>query len=136
MKKGFVCGVFDMYHAGHVMMLNECKLNCDYLIVALNKCQNINYKINPGKNKPLYSFKDRLMILESCKYIDKLLTYSSEDELLDLLNTLKIDIRFLGDDYKNRIITGNELNIPLYFIDRSHGKSTSNYKIKMIDILK
>tara|TARA_B110000495_G_C22840496_1_gene490210 strand:+ start:147 stop:554 length:408 start_codon:yes stop_codon:yes gene_type:complete len=131
MINGFVCGVFDMYHAGHVMMLKECRGNCDYLIVAVNEAENINTKINPGKKLPLYSIEERVMIMESCKYVDKVLSYNSEDELLALMKKYSPDIRFLGDDYREKKITGSELNIRIHYTDRSHGLSTSKYKSQL-----
>lgn len=125
MKVGFACGVFDLYHAGHVLMLKECKENCNHLIVALNCAENISEVINPGKNKPIFSIEERRMIMESCRYVDEVLEYSSEEELLEIMRSRKIDVRFLGDDYRGRAITGQELGIPIYYIDRSHGYSTS-----------
>lgn len=125
MKVGFACGVFDLFHAGHVLMLQECKQHCDYLLLALNSADNFDTAINPGKRKPLYSLEERVLILSSVKYVDEVVVYSSEQELLEILKTRKIDIRFLGDDYKGRSITGAELNIPIHYTDRSHGMSTS-----------
>ena len=62
MKKGFVCGVFDLFHLGHVLMLEECRANCDFLIVALNKAEHIDRDINPGKMLPLFSIQERTQI--------------------------------------------------------------------------
>lgn len=131
MKKGFVCGVFDMYHAGHVLMLKECRENCDFLVVALNKAENIDYSINPDKTPPLYTIDERVLIMKSCTYVDKVVTYNSEEELLDLLKSLSVSVRFLGDDYKGKPITGSELNLPIYYTNRSHGLSTSDYKKRL-----
>lgn len=133
MKIGFTCGVFDLFHAGHVLMLRECRENCDYLIVALNKAENISGVINPGKRKPVYSIEERKLIMESCRFVDEVLTYNSEEELEALLRTKQIDIRFLGDDYKGRQITGANLDIRLYYTDRSHGYSTSAVIKKILD---
>ena len=131
MKIGFVCGVFDLFHAGHVLMLKECKEHCDYLIVALNKAENISKAINPGKQTPLFNINERVLIMESCKYVDEVITYNSEDELLQILKTKNIEIRFLGEDYRGKTITGSELNTQIYYINRSHGLSTSMYKNKL-----
>ncbi|MCZ8286310.1 MAG: adenylyltransferase/cytidyltransferase family protein, partial [Bacteroidia bacterium] len=98
MKIGFACGVFDLFHAGHVLMLKECKEHCDYLIVALNKAENISAAINPGKKKPLFTIEERTLIMASCRYVDEVLAYNSEEELLDIMKSKKIDIRFLGED--------------------------------------
>ncbi|MCU0435167.1 MAG: adenylyltransferase/cytidyltransferase family protein [Bacteroidia bacterium] len=127
MKKGFTCGVFDLFHAGHVLMLEECRAHCDYLIVALNTAENINPQINPGKNKPVFTIQERVKIMQAVRYVDEVLTYRSEEELLHILQTNNISIRFLGDDYKDRPITGADLNMEFYYTDRSHGLSTSGY---------
>lgn len=126
MIRGFACGMFDLFHVGHVRMLKECKEHCNYLIIALNKAENIDYSINPNKNKPIFSIEERIEIMEACKYIDEVITYNSEEELLNILKTKNIDIRFLGDDYKGKLITGSELNIEIFYTDRSHGYSTSD----------
>jgi glycerol-3-phosphate cytidylyltransferase len=131
MKIGFTCGVFDLFHAGHVLMLQECKAHCDYLIVALNRAENISEKINPNKKKPIFSIEERVLIMDSCKYVDEVLTYNSEEELLEILKNKKIDIRFLGDDYKGKPITGADLNIDIYYTNRSHGLSTSLYRSRL-----
>jgi len=128
MKIGFACGVFDLFHAGHVLMLQECKRHCDYLIVALNRAENISEVINPGKQKPVYSIEERVLILESCRYVDEVLTYNSEEELYELMKSKNINVRFLGDDYRNRNITGSDLNQEIYYTNRGHGFSTSSIK--------
>ncbi|MES2285128.1 MAG: adenylyltransferase/cytidyltransferase family protein [Bacteroidota bacterium] len=125
MKIGFACGMFDLFHVGHVRMLKECKEHCNYLIIALNKAENINYSINPNKNKPVFSLEERVEIISACKYVDEVITYNSEEELLGILKTKNIHIRFLGEDYKGKIITGSELNIEIHYTNRSHGYSTS-----------
>lgn len=135
MKKGFACGVFDMFHAGHVLMLQECKEHCDYLLVALNRAENISKAINPNKQAPLYTFDERKLILEACKYVDEVIPYNSEEELLRILATQNVHIRFLGDDYRNKPITGGDLPIELFYTNRSHGLSTSLYKQKLKTIL-
>ena len=120
-----------MYHAGHVMMLKECRQHCDYLIVALNKAEHINPTINPDKKPPLFSIDERVIIMESCRYVDEVLIYNSEEELLQLMTNSSLNIRFLGDDYRGKPITGSELDIPIYYTDRSHGLSTSIYKKRL-----
>ena len=126
MKLGFTCGVFDLFHAGHVLMLQECKANCDYLIVALNSAENISSQINPGKKKPVYSLEERQLIMQACRYVDEVLTYNSEDELVKLLETRNINIRFLGEDYRGRPITGQQLAIEIFYTNRRHGYSTTD----------
>src|SRR3989338_2542333 len=130
-KVGFHCGVFDLFHAGHVLMLKECNEHCDFLIIAVNKADHISPVINPVKKKPLFSFEQRAMIMENSRYVDAVVGYSSEEELVALLKTLQADIRFLGEDYKGRPITGGDLTKEIYYTDRSHGLSTSGYREKI-----
>lgn len=125
MKKGFACGVFDLFHAGHVLMLQECKQHCDYLVVALNKAENISAEINPGKKKPVFSIEERVLVMQSCRFVDEVLVYNSEEELLEILRMHNFGVRFLGEDYRGKPITGAELNIPIHYTDRSHGLSTT-----------
>jgi glycerol-3-phosphate cytidylyltransferase len=131
MKIGFACGVFDLFHAGHVLMLMECREKCDYLIVALNRAEYISEEINPGKKKPIYSIAERKLILSACRYVDEVLEYGSEEELLEKLSSSNISIRFLGDDYRGKPVTGGELDIEIHYTDRSHGLSTSYYRQKL-----
>ena len=85
MKIGFTCGVFDLFHAGHVLMLKECKQHCDYLIVALNRAEHISKEINPGKEKPVYSIEERKLIMENSRFVDEVIIYNSEEELLEIM---------------------------------------------------
>lgn len=130
---GFACGLFDLFHPGHVLMLKECRENCDYLIVALNKAENISPEINPNKSAPVFTVEERKLVVESCRYVDEVLVYNSEEELRDILKNKNINLRFLGDDYRNKTITGSDLNIRIHYINRDHGYSTSaiRQKIKM-----
>jgi glycerol-3-phosphate cytidylyltransferase len=123
---GLIVGVFDLYHPGHVITLQECKNHCDKLILGINVGINFDLTINPGKRKPVYSLEERLLILNSVKYIDELFSYNSEVELLDYLKRIKPDIRFLGDDYRGRRITGEEFSSNIHFVNRSHGYSTTS----------
>ena len=133
MKIGFACGVFDLFHPGHVLMLMECKQNCDYLIVALNKAENFSEKISPEKRKPIYTLEERKLLIDSCRYVNEVLIYNSEEDLYNIMKTNKIDIRFLGDDYKGKQITGEDLNIQIYYTNRSHGYSTTQIINKIIN---
>ena len=128
MKTGFACGIFDLFHPGHVLMLKECAAHCDKLVVALNRADHLADE----KNHPIYSIAERKLIVAACRYVDEVVEYNSEEELAELMATLRPDVRFLGEDYRNRPITGADLNIPIHYINREHGYSTSSYidKIK------
>ena len=97
MKKiGFTCSAFDLFHAGHVMMLRESKSVCDYLIVGIQTDPTID---RPKKNKPIQGIFERYVQVSSCRYVDEIVVYSTEKELLDILNSYPIDVRILGEVY-------------------------------------
>ncbi len=125
MKKGFIAGSFDVIHPGYIAMFKEAKEYCDCLIIGLQIDPTIE---RSEKIKPVLDYWDRFNILSSIKYIDLIYPYTLENDLFNLLKTIKPDIRFLGDDYKNKSITGQELNIPIHYVDRSHGWSSTKYK--------
>ena len=98
MKKviGFVCGAFDLCHAGHILLFKDCKNYCNYLVVGLYIDPSIE---NIKKNKPVQSVKERLIQLKAVKYIDKIVTYSTKEELIKLISKIKPDLRIRGDDH-------------------------------------
>ncbi|MAV92824.1 MAG: glycerol-3-phosphate cytidylyltransferase [Candidatus Marinimicrobia bacterium] len=129
-KIGFTCSCFDLLHAGHILMLKDAKKQCDYLIVGLQTDPTLD---RPNeKNKPIQSLKERKIQLEAVKYIDKIIIYSTERDLYNLLLKLKPDIRILGDDYKNKKFTGYDLNIKIYYHSRNHNYSSTNLKKALI----
>ena len=132
-KRGFVCGVFDLFHAGHVLMLQDCKKHCDHLTVALNTANHIDPDINPDKKSPIFTIEERELIMASCRYVDEVLIYGSEVELEKIMGAGKFDIRFLGEDYSGKSITGETLIPVIKYLDRSHGRSTSSYKKKIAE---
>lgn len=123
MITGFIAGAFDIIHPGYIYMFKEAKEYCDYLIVGLHQDPEVNNKL-----KPILSLEERTEILRSIVYIDKVYTYSREEGLYDLLKQVDPDVRFLGEDYKGKKITGEDLNIQTVFLDRSHGWSTTKFK--------
>lgn len=130
MKIGFNCSSFDLLHAGHVTMLKMEKQLCDYLIVALQVDPTID---RPGiKNKPVQSVYERYVQLQACKYVDEILVYETEYDLMQLLQTQKIDIRFLSDEYLNRDFTGKQYcidnGIELHYHKRTHDYSSSDLR--------
>lgn len=126
---GFTCGAFDLTHAGHYLMFAEVKKKCDILIVGLQTDPSIDRKY---KNKPIQTVKERLIQLKACKYIDKVVIYKKEKDLLNLLKNLKPDIRFLGSDWKNKKFTGKELPIKVVYNNRKHNYSSSLLRKKIL----
>ena len=129
MSIGFTCSCFDLFHAGHIMMLKECKDNCDYLIVGLQTDPTID---RPTKNKPVQSVFERFVQLQSCKYVDEVVVYGTENELLDVLRSYKINIRFVGEEYRAKDFTGKEL-IPVHYNSRKHSFSTTELRQRVIE---
>ena len=125
-KRGFTAGAWDLLHAGHMLLFKEAKDNCDYLIIGLHRDPS---QERPHKNSPVLSVKERRILLEGCRYIDEIVEYDTEADLLLLLKTLNLDIRFMGDDYlTSTSYTGYGLPIHMHYVDRSHGFSSSGVR--------
>ena len=130
MKIGFTCSTFDLFHAGHIMMLKEARTQCDYLIVGLQTDPTIN---RPEKNKPIQGIFERYVQLQACKYVDEVVVYATEKELRDILLSYPIDVRILGDEYASKSFTGDNLNMELYFNRREHSFSTTELRQRVVD---
>lgn len=131
MKIGFTCSAFDLLHAGHILMLQEAKTQCDYLIVGLQIDPSID---RPEKNAPIQSITERYIQLKAVKYVDEIIPYATEDDLKNLLLALPIDIRFLGEEYKDKIFTGRDIPNHLSickFNSRRHKFSTSELRMRI-----
>lgn len=129
MIKGVIAGAFDVYHPGYVKAFKRAKEECDCLIVLLHTDPSIE---RPHKPRPILSPRDRKEMLESIKYVDDVIRYTYEEQLYHLLREGEFDIRFLGDDYKNKPFTGDNLKIDIHYLNREHGWSTTKYKNKLI----
>lgn len=126
---GFTCGSFDYLHAGHVLMLKEIRTQCDELIVGLQTDPSID---RPEKNSPVESIEERIIRLEGCKYVDKIIVYETESDLYKLLQELKPNIRFLGIDHKDKPFTGDDLPIKIVFNSRNHSYSSSELRDRIL----
>jgi glycerol-3-phosphate cytidylyltransferase len=125
MRIGFTCSTFDLFHAGHIMMLKDAKEQCDYLIVGLQTDPTID---RAEKNKPVQSVFERFVQLDACKYVDEVVVYATEKELLDILQSYDIDVRIIGEEYYNRGFTGDNLEMEIYFNKRRHSFSTTELR--------
>ena len=131
-KIGVIAGNFDVIHPGYIHMFDECKNYCDTLLLLLHDDPSIE---RPEKIKPILSLNERTMVLNSLKQIDSIITYKTESDLYKILMDKKIDVRFLGDDYRDKSFTGDDLNIPIHYLDRSHGWSTTKFKKLIVETL-
>ena len=125
MKKGVICGNFDVMHPGYIKMFKECAANCDCLIVLLHTDPSIE---RPHKLKPILSVEERTEMLLELKSVCGVHIYTYEAQLLDLLKMGEFNVRFLGDDYIDKPFTGDNLNIPIHYLNRDHGWSTTKFK--------
>ena len=123
LKKGIVAGAFDLIHPGYVRMFKYAKEYCNHLTIALHENPSM---ARPYKLKPVQSLEDRKEILRSIKHVDDIVVYQAEDTYLSYLEDY--DIRFLGDDYSDGSYTGKGLGIPIVWIPRDHGYSTTKLK--------
>jgi len=121
---GFTCGAFDLLHAGHVVMLEEAKSYCDHLIVGLQTDPTIDRE---EKNKPIQSVYERYVQLNAVRYVDEIIPYDTEQSLIDLLQSQQIDVRFVGEEYRNIFLTGRDL-VELHYTSRLHSFSSSSLR--------
>ena len=121
---GFTCSSFDLLHAGHILMLQDSKTRCDKLIVGLQT----DPTDRPEKNSPIQSLEERRIQLEAVKYVDEIFTYDTEEDLYKKLLDIKPDVRILGSDYIGKSFTGDDLDIKIYYHDRSHNYSSTNLR--------
>jgi|TARA_R110000772_G_scaffold154906_1_gene265952 glycerol-3-phosphate cytidylyltransferase len=125
MTKGVIAGNFDIMHPGYIKMFKEAARECDCLVVLLHTDPSIE---RAHKLKPILNVEERREMLLSLIYVEDVVRYTYEEQLLDLLEIGEFDIRFLGDDYKGKPFTGDNLKIPIHYLNRDHGWSTTKYK--------
>lgn len=126
---GITCSTFDLLHAGHIIMLEECKKYCDYLICALQVDPSID---RPEKNKPIQSLVERYIQLNAVQYVDKIIPYTTEEELITIFSSLDLDVRIIGEEYKDTEFTAKNIcqkrGIKLVYNKRDHDFSTTNLR--------
>lgn len=129
MKIGFTCSTFDLLHAGHIAMLREAKAQCDYLIVGLQTDPTIS---RPTKNSPIQTVVERYTQLKAVGYVDEIIPYTTEQDLEDILSMYNIDVRVLGEEYREKDFTGKDIckqrDIALYFNKRDHRFSSTELR--------
>ena len=129
MKIGFTASAFDLLHAGHVLMLEEAKKQCDYLICGL---QTDPSQDRASKTSPAQTIVERYLQLRACKFVDEIIPYSTEQDLEDLLAGMHIDVRILGIEYRDKDFTGHDIckkrDIEIYFNERDHRFSSSGLR--------
>jgi glycerol-3-phosphate cytidylyltransferase len=132
---GLTCSTFDLLHSGHVMMLREAKSQCDYLIVGLQTDPSID---RPEKNKPVQTIVERYVQLSAVKYVDEIVVYQTEQDLQDILEMFPIDVRILGEEYRDKDFTGREIckkrGIQLHFNKRDHRFSSSGLRKRVNEV--
>ena len=126
---GFVCGAFDLIHPGYVLLFQESKEICNFLIVALHEDPSLE---RDNKRRPIHTVEERELILSSIKYINRIEVYKTEDELYYLLQRISPDVRIQGEDYKQKRFTGDDLGIPTYYCKREHTYSNTSLRKKIM----
>lgn len=129
-RVGFTCSTFDLLHAGHILMLAEAKTKCDHLIVAVQTDPTIDRP--DTKNKPVQSIIERFVQLSAVKYVDDIIVYQTERDLEDMLMILPINVRIVGEEYKDKQLTGRDIcekrGIEIYYNSRTHRFSSSELR--------
>jgi glycerol-3-phosphate cytidylyltransferase len=134
MKLGITASTFDLLHSGHIMMLREAKSQCDWLICALQLDPSVD---RAEKNKPAQTIVERFIQLQAVKYVDEIVVYETEQDLEDILEMYDLDVRILGEEYKDKDFTGREIckrrGIRLHFNKRDHRFSTSGLRKRVVE---
>ena len=129
---GFTCSTFDLLHAGHIQMLRDAKAQCDYLIVGLQTDPTVS---RPNKNSPIQTIVERYTQLNAVEYVDEIVPYTTEQDLEDILSMYNIDVRILGEEYREKDFTGKDIckkrGIQLYFNKRDHRFSSSDLRTRV-----
>jgi len=126
MKKGITFGAFDLFHAGHILMLEEAKTVCDHLIGTIQTDPSLDRE---AKNSPVQSIEEREIQVSACRYVDEVIIYDREADLIEMLDTLDWDVRILGDEYKDKEFTGRDKYLEkCYFNKRPHSFSSSELR--------
>ena len=129
-RVGIIASCFDLFHAGHVLALCEAKEYCDRLVVALQSDPTLD---RPEKNKPVQNLFERYVQVNACRYVDQIIPYDTEADLLNLLTGYDWDVRFLGDDYFHRTdYTGYGLDLQVKFLSRKHDYSSSSLRNRIV----
>lgn len=134
MRIGITASTFDLLHAGHIEMLRDAKSHCDYLICALQVDPSVD---RPQKNRPVQTIVERYTQLSAVRFVDEIIPYASERDLEDILQMRRIDVRVLGEEYRNRDYTGRQIcldrGIEIYFNQRDHRFSSTALRISVTD---
>lgn len=134
MRSGIVFSTFDLLHAGHIAMLREAKDHCDYLICGLQADPSLD---RPEKNAPVQTLVERYAQLNAVKFVDEIVPYQSESDVVDILELFDLDIRFLGEEYREKEFTGKDVcrkrGIQLYFNKRDHRFSSSSLRNRVAE---
>ena len=129
-KIGFVASCFDLLHAGHCLMLKDARAQCDWLSAGLQVDPTID---RPQKNEPIQSLEERHTQLDSIKYVDEIIIYKTEEDLSQILESLKPEVRILGSDYEGSYATGQEYSEEIYYHERNHPWSTTELRKRIVD---
>ncbi len=124
-KIGFTCSTFDLFHAGHIVMLQESKSLCDYLVCGLLTDPTIDRP--DTKKKPVQTAFERYVQLSSCRYVDEVIPFSTEQEIIDMVLSIQPDIRIVGEEYRDKDHTGKGL-CPVHYNKRKHSFSSTSLR--------
>lgn len=128
---GITFGAFDLFHSGHILMLQEAKKQCDHLIVCIQTNPALD---RATKNPPIQSIVERQIEVEACRYVDQTIVYETESAVMEILNSVDWDIRILGAEYRDKPFTGREETLDrCYFNHRQHQYSSSGLRQRVID---
>ena len=139
-KIGITFSTFDLMHPGHILMLEDCKNVCDYLIVGIQSDPTIDRKnlndeyskiSGKAKNSPIQTLEERLIMIKAIKFVDEVFVYDTEQDLYDWLINNKWDVRILGSDWEGKKFTGHDIKGDVHFHKRDHDWSSTAFRQRL-----
>ena len=139
-KTGVTFSTFDLLHPGHILMLEDCKRVCDYLIIGVQSDPTIDRKKSEDsyskisgkpKNSPIQTLEERLIMIKAIKFVDEVFIYDTEQDLYDWLSNNKWDVRILGSDWEGKKFTGYDIKGKFYFHQRDHDWSSTAFRERL-----
>jgi D-beta-D-heptose 7-phosphate kinase/D-beta-D-heptose 1-phosphate adenosyltransferase len=131
MKTVFVNGTFDVLHTGHLLLFEYAKSFGDYLIVAIDSDERVKEK--KGSSRPINFLWDRAFMLSNLYHVDEVITFSTDEELEELVKYYKPDIMVVGSDWKDKPVIGSQYAKELKFFDRIDEYSSTKIIQSIID---
>ena len=131
MTKVWVNGTFDIVHLGHIQMLKKAAELGDFLIVGVDSDRRVSEL--KGEERPINKLVSRITLLEAIKYVDRVVSFDSDEQLETLIKTMRPAIMVIGEEYKDKRIIGSQYVGEIVYFPKMDGFSSTNIINKLYD---